>query len=162
MQNSKLFNQRMRKAKKWAKIISQNFNVAMVALTGSMATGKANAKSDIDFFIQVASKRIWSARFLIMLKLKLAGELPDRYNRSGKICLNWWADFNAPQKNRVKHIVLFQGTPDQPSQPDAWENFCKLIQIWRLRFEKKHGGSVIKISNHEVCLRHKIDYHTLD
>mgnify|MGYP001610941140 FL=1 len=162
-QNSKLFKQRMRKAKQWARIIAQNSNVVMVAMTGSMATGNATKKSDIDFFIQVSPNQIWSARFFIMLKLKLADEQPERYARAGKICLNWWADFNAPQKSHTKHIVLFQRTADQKiSQPDFFEKFCRWVQIWRLKLEKKKGNTLIRISNRELRLRHKLDYNTLD
>lgn len=70
----------------------------MVALTGSLAEGRATEKSDIDFFVQVKAGHIWTSRLIITAILQLFGLRRTDGNISGKICLNWFAIFNAPAK----------------------------------------------------------------
>lgn len=79
----------------------------VVFLTGSMAEGRANEKSDIDLFIQVKEGRIWSTRFFVTLLIHIAGIRRTDNDIPGKVCLNWFATFNAPakQKGRVYKVL---------------------------------------------------------
>jgi predicted nucleotidyltransferase len=81
--------------------------VEMIALTGSMAEGRARAESDIDLFIQTKPGRIWTTRVMVTVIIQLAGIRRTETKIVGRICLNWYATFNAPaqQAGRIYQII---------------------------------------------------------
>lgn len=80
-----------------------------VMLTGSLAEGRASEQSDIDFFVQIEPGRLWSSRLLVTLVLQLAGIRRTDRDIPGKVCLNWFATFNAPEKQKGRiYKVLWE------------------------------------------------------
>ncbi len=104
--------QNQKTIKKGLKIIAGIPFTRAVFLTGSLAEGRASAKSDIDFFIQVEPGYLWSTRFFVTLFLQLARIRRTDTDITGKICLNWFAIFNAPaQQNGRVYKLLWQQKP---------------------------------------------------
>lgn len=83
-----LYQKRIKKARFFARILSLIPFVRMIALTGSLARGEAEANSDIDFFVVTKPGRIWTSRFLIVFLLKPLGQYRTEQNQAGKICPN--------------------------------------------------------------------------
>jgi len=77
-----------RKAKYWAKTLGRLPGVLALFLSGSLAQGKGNKSSDIDFVIIAREGQIWTARFFIFVLLKLTGQLAKPHRHAGKICPN--------------------------------------------------------------------------
>lgn len=82
-------------------------------MTGSLAEGRATNESDIDFFVQVEPGHIWVTRALVTLFIELAGIRRTDEKVAGRICLNWYATFNAPQqqKGRVFNLLWQESKP---------------------------------------------------
>jgi predicted nucleotidyltransferase len=135
-----------------------------IMLTGSMAEGRATAKSDIDFFIQVAPGHIWLTRAWVTLAIDRAGIRRTDTEIAQRICLNWYATFNAPaeQKGRVYKVLW-----EEPKRPISkrilelfvsalsllgLEKIAKKIQISRiLRDSRTHQkGSQVRYSDQEL------------
>ena len=76
------------RAKFWANFLGKLPGVAAIFLSGSMASGKATKKSDIDFFILAHPGKIWTARFFIFFVLKSMGKLSKPHHHEGQICPN--------------------------------------------------------------------------
>lgn len=139
--------------------------IRMIVLTGSMAEGRASEQSDIDLFIQVEEGKLWSTRFFVTLVLQLLGLRRTDTDIAGKVCLNWFATFNAPaiQKGRVYKILWSQD--GQIRNPKSvieqlilifliwWlEPLLKMYQIQRiLRDKRTHApGSQVRYSDSEL------------
>jgi predicted nucleotidyltransferase len=98
-----------------------------VILTGSLAEGRGTEKSDIDFFVQVEDGQLYSTRFFITMLLQLAGIRRTDTDIAGKICLNWFATYDAPaaQKGRVYKKLWHE------VQPSPSKMICeKILKIW--------------------------------
>lgn len=78
----------IRKAEHWAKLCGSMPGVRAVFLSGSVASGHATKKSDIDFFIIAEHGRIWTARFFVFLFLKISQQMVSKKKHAGKICPN--------------------------------------------------------------------------
>jgi hypothetical protein len=76
------------KAKIMAQVLAMIPFVRMIGLTGSLAQGKANQNSDIDFMIVAEKGWIWTVRFLSTLLVILAGQRRSNKKTAGKFCLN--------------------------------------------------------------------------
>lgn len=77
-----------KKIQTWANLLGRLPGVAAVFLSGSLAQGRGNESSDIDFFIITHPGQIWTARFFVFITLKLAGKLAKPDHHAGKICPN--------------------------------------------------------------------------
>jgi predicted nucleotidyltransferase len=77
-----------RRAQRAARLVSSVPFVKMVALNGSVASGKFNQDSDIDFLIITKSNRLYTARFFAAMILKTIGWYRTRRKVAGQICLN--------------------------------------------------------------------------
>ncbi len=111
--NQELWREQQKQTTRRAiRIISAIPFTRAIALTGSQSEGRATKTSDIDFFIQVEPNWLWSTRFFVTLFIQLAGIRRTDHNIAGKICLNWYATFDAPakQKGRV-YQYLWQQEP---------------------------------------------------
>ncbi len=84
----KTLNVYRKRAQNWANFLGNFPGVEAIFLSGSLATGKANINSDIDFFVIATPGRIWTARFWIFVCLRLTGNLAKPHNHPGKICPN--------------------------------------------------------------------------
>jgi predicted nucleotidyltransferase len=76
------------KAKFWARIIGTLPGVRAVFLSGSVAQGRGNTSSDIDFFIIAKSGMIWTARFFVFMTLKFFRKMRSNHHHAGQICPN--------------------------------------------------------------------------
>ena len=86
----KIQNKLEQKAQQYAdKIIRLPF-VQMVALTGSVAAGKADNKSDIDYLIIVKAGRLYLTRAMVVIMVKIWRQYRSDNNIAGKLCLNWF------------------------------------------------------------------------
>lgn len=105
-QKVELYQKRLKKARFFAWLVRCAPFVRKICLTGSMATSQAARASDIDFFIQVRPGRIWTARFLSTLLVFLTGHKRSANKVAGRVCLNWYATFDGPQKTGRRHTIL--------------------------------------------------------
>ena len=89
---SELLNQRLKKLKSFARFLQIVPGVRAVVLTGSMTTGTASEKSDIDLLIISAPKRLSTVRFWLTILAILTGNKRGVFdkNPAGKFCLNYW------------------------------------------------------------------------
>ena len=141
----------------------------MIALTGSYAEKRARPDSDIDLFIQVKEGRIWTARLIVTLAIALAGIRRTDSNKAGRICLNWFATYNAPekQKGRVYQIVWADRSTHQqtnsniksiieflitPLQILGLEKFVRYWQIKRIEADPRTSqpGSSVRFNDREL------------
>jgi len=65
----------MNKEKKWATKLGKLPGVAAIFLSGSRAQDRGTDESDIDFFIIARPGQIWTARFFVLVTLKLHNQL---------------------------------------------------------------------------------------
>jgi len=98
------------KAKRYARIIGKLPFVERVSLTGSLVEGRGHKESDIDFFVQVKPGRIYCTRFIVTTIIQLLGVRRHGEAIAGRICLNWFATFDGPVRQRRPHQVLWQRT----------------------------------------------------
>ncbi len=137
-----------------------------ISLTGSQAERRATAKSDIDLFVQIEPDWIWSTRFFVTLIVHLAGIRRTNTDIAGKICLNWFATFNAPadQKDRL-YLQLWQATNKEGGslkpfmekmisilQGKYVEKLLKYYQIKRIERDPRTHiiGSLVRHSDQEL------------
>lgn len=132
-----------------------------VALTGSQAEGRATEQSDIDFFVLVQPGHLWLTRFLVTLALTIAGIRRTDTDIAGKVCLNWFATYNAPeqQKGRVYRWLWQETQPSLPKHLIEWlissqflENIARAYQQRRIeRDPRTHlPGSQVRYSDTEL------------
>lgn len=136
----------------------------MVALTGSAADGRATKKSDIDFFVQVKVGHIWTTRLLITVMLQLLGLRRTGTKIAGKICLNWFAIFNAPdrQSGRVYRVLweetqtgFFKSVLENSLSGymgKMFEKFVNKLQISRIKKDPRthQPGSQVRYGDTEL------------
>ena len=146
------------KAKKYAaKIIRLPF-VHMVALTGSVAAGRATQKSDIDYFIQLQKKRLYIGRLVVTVAVHLWGQRRTDRSISGKLCLNWFGTQNFPKQRHRVHQILAMQTHRLMGQKigelvTGWtEPIVRLYQIRRIQKDPRtHAqGSQVRWSDDEL------------
>lgn len=138
----------------------------MVALTGSIAESRETEKSDIDFFIQVEKGHIFTARFIITFLLRLRGIARTDTDITGKICLNWYATYNAPQEQEGRLFKVIWKN-DHPTKTQLFfehllpndtgkrlEIVLKNYQINRIERDKRTHlpGSQVRYSDTELGL----------
>lgn len=88
--SSVTFKRKLRIATQAAGVLKILPSVQLVALSGSLAAGRPQRSSDIDFFIITSPGRVWLTRLATVLLLGLLG-LSRRRNRNSvqdRICLN--------------------------------------------------------------------------
>ena len=88
----KLIQKRYKKVRNFGFLIQAAPFVQGLILTGSMANGDFQKKSDIDFLIIAKSGRLYTARFFVTILAILTGnkrKVNDK-NPAGKYCLNYY------------------------------------------------------------------------
>ena len=136
----------------------------MVALTGSLAEGRSTEQSDIDFFVQVEEGYLWMTRLTVTVLLLFFRIARTDKDITGKVCLNWWATYLAPakQKGRI-YKVLWQEDKQSPmkqfleamiaTRGGKWlQEQLKNYQINRIeRDQRTHQpGSQVRYSDTEL------------
>lgn len=83
---------KLRKAKLIAQLLSAVPYVRLVVLTGSVATGRDNPKSDLDFLIICQRGRLYLGRYLCVGLMTLFGQKSyPKFNKSaGRVCLTFY------------------------------------------------------------------------
>lgn len=84
-------NEKMKDARKCARIIATFPFVKCVCVSGSLSKGYADESSDIDFFIITTAKRLWICRTMLHLFKKLTFLV----NRQHSFCMNYFIDESA-------------------------------------------------------------------
>jgi predicted nucleotidyltransferase len=90
--------EKMKEARRCAAIIAAFPFVRGICVSGSLSKGYADEKSDIDFFIITAEKRLWISRTILHLFKKLT----FLANRQHSFCMNYFIDgsrLNLEEKN---------------------------------------------------------------
>lgn len=107
--NQNLVNRFWQKARRAGVLTGLAPFVCLVGVTGSLAWGRVSQASDIDFFIIARRKRLWTARFIVVILLKLAGFYRSgnlNWQKAGKICPNWYiTDSNLAINPNLPHPV---------------------------------------------------------
>lgn|GEM_PF-1012739 len=76
------------------RILASSPFVRMAALSQSVAMETAKASSDLDTFVIAEPNRLWTARFLAMARLKLAGIAKRHGTTADHGCFGFWIDTN--------------------------------------------------------------------
>lgn len=134
-----------------------------IMLTGSVAEGKEHKQSDIDLFIQVKKGTIWTTRFFVTIIVQLAGIRRTDNDITGKICLNWYATYNAPEQQQGRvYQTLWNGKPWfgkgtlelAATILTLWwsEPLLRAYQIYRIEKDPRtHAtGSMVRYSDQEL------------
>lgn len=143
----------------------------LVALTGSLAEGRATDKSDIDFFVMVEPGHIWLTRFWVTLLLESKGIRRTDTDITGKICLNWFATFDAPanQQGRIYQELWREEKPGPKKLlleqlfGGRWlENWFRGIQMKRIEADPRtHApGSQVRYSDSELGFHPKKEFNS--
>ncbi len=136
----------------------------MVSLTGSEAEGRATKTSDIDFFVQIEDGHIWLSRALITLFVQLAGIRRTDTQIANRICLNWFATYDAPAKQPGRVYKILWEEEKRPAIKSFFEsllavfplkyleNFAKTIQINRIERDRRTHlpSSAVRYSDREL------------
>ncbi|MBI5071401.1 hypothetical protein HZB93_00695 [Candidatus Falkowbacteria bacterium] len=102
-----LAEKKMKRAKRVAGFLKFIPGIKMIAVCNSLAWTNASEKSDIDFFIVTAPRKIWTARFWAAGFSQLLGLRPSKNNTRDKICLSFFVDEEA-----LNLETLALGRPD--------------------------------------------------
>jgi len=113
-------------------------------LTGSLARGEAEEKSDIDFFVIVKPGKIWTARALATIFVSLTGYRRHGDKISGRICLNCYQTedylevnphnlFTASDYSKAKPLWEVHDIYKKYVKKNAWisENFKIRIKVYK-------------------------------
>lgn len=67
-----------------------------MAICNSLSFLNAHPGSDIDVFVMVEPKKLWSTRFVLVSLLHLFGKRPTSSDQAGKICLSFFINAQNP------------------------------------------------------------------
>jgi hypothetical protein len=126
----------------------------MVGITNSVALKVANDASDIDIFVVSANKRLYTARFFLVMYLKLKGlYMTDEKPKQGKICASFYTDRESMDLSSlaIEH--------DQDIYLDYW--LISLVPIYGKDiygdFLKDNQKTTKKFGNFTQELKYKVD-----
>ncbi|TSC66380.1 MAG: hypothetical protein CEO22_112 [Candidatus Berkelbacteria bacterium Gr01-1014_85] len=115
------------------KLIASYPTVTAIALTGSEATGRATAESDIDLFIQVRPGRLWQTRLWLTLWLEMKQLRRNHQRIAGAICLNWWGtEFWPGLQARYPYRLIWQRVPINEKAATKQEPALWVKLLWAL------------------------------
>ena len=151
------------KARRWGRIVGRLPFVREIFVTGSVATGRADKKSDIDLMIICSAGRLWTTRLFVVGFFKITNQYRRRGKTAGRLCPNYWlvercrptistADiqerkiiFRRRRKTWLEWILS--------GRPGEWLE--KTAKKWQIRKITRGGGQKfspdkIKVSDSEV------------
>ncbi len=147
----------VRRARFWAQVLRWCPGVRAIFLSGSLAAGKANKDSDIDFFIVVRSGRIWTARFFVFFVLKVFCRLANERNHAGMICPNHFVSDDAlliSERDEYAAQLFSHNFPLYDSG-GVWSSFVEQNHSWVSDFGFKFmhvsldDGKVVKFKGQD-------------
>jgi len=126
--------EKMKVAKKAARVIGGLPSVKMVAVTGSLAMENASREADIDLMLVTSGGTLWVSRALVYFLLYLGGHSVRRFgvkDERDKLCLNIWMDetsleweqkniFTAHEVLAAKPLVNKDGTYERYIGSNRW------------------------------------------
>ena len=125
--------------------------VRAVILTGSMTTGSAGKRSDLDLLIITTQKRLYTARLFVTFGATLTGlrRKPDDKRPAGKFCLNYYLTVNdldiKPHTQRCANFHRYI--------VNIWDRDGVYERILRENFWLKNFKVVIKNQNNTLLLK---------
>ncbi len=87
-------DKKLRRARRIASVVSRLPFVRAIFVCNTVAFGTAEEGSDIDFFIVTAPRRIWTARFFVIMVAVLCGWRPSRNHVRNQACFSFFVDEN--------------------------------------------------------------------
>lgn len=141
---------KMKIARKAAKILSILPSIKMVAVTGSLAMNNSDDDSDIDLMIITKRGLLWTTRLLSYLVLRimnLAVRKPRNKVQKDKLCLNMWLDESDLVWRNPRNIY----TSHEIAQIIPLVNKEKIYErfLYRNRWILDYWPNSIRISNLE-------------
>ncbi len=137
------------KANVWSQKLGKYSSVEAIFLSGSLAQGRASKSSDIDFFIIARPGQIWTARFLVFLKLKLHKQISTEKDHAGKICPNHFItsdNLEIEEKDAYSAHLFSQNKPLYDPN-NFFVQFVQVNQSWVQRFGESFPPITMKQSH---------------
>jgi hypothetical protein len=88
----RLFLKKIKVAERYIYCLNKLPWIKAVAIYNSLSYKYAKVGSDIDLFIITTANRVWSARFVINIILKILKLRPKNNNSDNKLCPSYWID----------------------------------------------------------------------
>ena len=95
MRNKAINEQKLVRARVIANQLARTPLVRLLAVGNSVAMGTATELSDLDFFVVTAPNRLWTARFLLLIKAKLFGLSKKSGQTADQADFGFWVDETA-------------------------------------------------------------------
>lgn len=153
----KIYRRRLNKTKILSFFLVRLPFIRCVILNGSMATGEIKKSSDIDLLIIARKGRIFTARFLAVLLVLLAGQkrLNGRAEHSGKFCLNYFlTDYSLIiPHNRSGEInkycaLNYSNSVLVAGDVEIFKNFVHQNIGWMARYTENYQFSIFDFQKH--------------
>lgn len=92
-----LLEDKLKKARDAAVLLSEIEGIEMIGLSGSLAIGSVREEEDIDFFIVTKGRYLWTVRMKCIEKLHRQGIRRSRKDKEAKdkVCLNMFAAYES-------------------------------------------------------------------
>lgn len=156
---TKLWQRFFKRGVWFARIAGWLPGVRMVALNGSMVTGKFHSQSDIDLYIVSAKKRIYTARVLTLGLATILGIKRTKTKIAGRICLNRYAaeDFLEITPPNHYHAKVFYnqfplfGTKDLVDKYISANQWMKRYNFYPYKYSPLHNPSLISFGVRWLC-----------
>jgi predicted nucleotidyltransferase len=131
----------------WANILGRLPGVRAIFLSGSLARGDGNDKSDIDFFVIVRHGQIWTARFFVFVMLKLSGRLAKPHHHAGQICPNHFiTDKNLTIQEQDAYAARLFSSNQALYDPDQiFLEFVSANETWIKKFGCKFENKLTAV-----------------
>ena len=149
IENEKNSNNKLKIAKKAAKLISKIPMIRFVGITGALAMKNASKNSDIDLMIVTTSNSLWTSRLLVYGLLLISGfklRIPRNKNEKNRLCLNIWMDENDLIWREIDRNVY---TAHEMAQITPIVNKNKTYEklLWKNKWILNYWPNAVKISN---------------
>jgi predicted nucleotidyltransferase len=90
VEEEKIVTEKLKRVKKIVKILKYLPGLQFIAVTGTLASGNAREKSDLDFLVVTKQKRIFLVRLFLIIALELIGKRKKKGFRRNRVCLNYF------------------------------------------------------------------------
>jgi predicted nucleotidyltransferase len=137
------------RARFWAPVLGRLPGVRAMFLSGSLAQGQGSVHSDIDFFIIARPGRIWTARFVIFVTLKLFRRLAKSDHHDGQICPNHFITEDQLEivEQDAYSAHLFAHNQPLYDPKGVWFQFVRANREWVGEFGESFGVSEVDSSS---------------
>jgi len=138
-QRHRLAQQKWKTTRRVARWLVRVPLVRMVAMSGSLAAANTRPGSDLDLFVVVAARRIWTARLLLLAVAELTGRRRRYWDEEApdKICLNHYLTDDSlavdPEIRNVYTALLYRQLIPLAGLP-TYQQFAAANATWMKRF----------------------------